>query len=126
MAEGSVRIDKKDQSKAPLGLLASVLKELGDVAKVMAFGNIKYKSVWNYQTIDRGHERFVDAGLRHAYADAAGEVLDPESGQFHLAHAACCFLMALWFRKNRASEATSVRPGVWQEPDESDAGCGAV
>ena len=113
MAEGSVRIDKNDQGKAPLGLLASVLKELGDVAKVMAFGNIKYKSVWNYQTIDRGHERFVDAGLRHAYADAAGEVLDPESGQPHLAHAACCFLMALWFRKR-------------QEPDESDAGCGAV
>jgi hypothetical protein len=39
--------------------------------------------------------RLLDAALRHTFTFADGEDIDEESGESHLAHAACCLLFAL-------------------------------
>lgn len=90
-------VDKRDQDKAPLQLLSCVYRPLADVARVMAFGNQKYRDVRNFRTVKNGRDRYLAATLRHVLAYLDGEPLDPESGLSHLAHGACDLLMAAWF-----------------------------
>ena len=90
-------VDKKDTSKAPMILLSVLRGPLGEVSKVLQFGNKKYHDIWNFQHIDDGEDRMLSAAVRHLMAHKDGEVLDPESGIWHLAHAACDVMMALWF-----------------------------
>ena len=61
--------------------------------RVMAFGARKYAD-WNWRGLDSA--RIYAALQRHALAWAEDpESKDPESGESHLVHAACCALMLL-------------------------------
>lgn len=84
---------KYDGEKPPLALLPT--RALDAVGRVLAFGAKKYKA-HNW----RGgiqYSRLTSAALRHVFSFLQGEDNDPESGESHLAHAACCVLFALEF-----------------------------
>lgn len=101
-------VDKKDQGKAPMSFLYVLQEELGEVAKVLDFGNEKYIDLNNFKHMKDGKRRMIDAMIRHGWK-AMLSVLDPESGRSHLAHAACCALMALWHER-RAAELPMIEP----------------
>lgn len=82
---------KFDSGKPATDLLP--FDALTEVAKVLTFGAKKY-SRRNWEK-GMGWGRLIAAGLRHVFAFMGGEDIDPESGLPHLAHANCCFLMAL-------------------------------
>jgi hypothetical protein len=57
------------------------------VAAISTFGARKY--AWKgWETVPEGVERYSDALVRHLIAEAKGQVLDPDSGLAHSAHAA--------------------------------------
>ncbi len=64
------------------------------VAEVRAYGIQKYGGD-NWTEIDNVEMRMADAALRHQNARLRGEILDPESGLPHLAHAICSLLFQL-------------------------------
>lgn len=77
---------KHDSAKPRMSLLH--LPFLEEVAHVMDHGAKKY-SRDNYMGADPDPvNRFVSAAMRHLWAFLDGEVLDPDSGLPHLAHAA--------------------------------------
>jgi hypothetical protein len=80
---------KHDQEKPDLSLLP--IEFLSDVAKAMQHGEKKYGR-YNY-TGGMAWHRLIAACLRHVYAFAGSEDLDPESGVSHLGHAGACILM---------------------------------
>ena len=61
------------------------------IVKVLTFGAMKYGDE-NWRLVAAGRRRYLAAAYRHIIAWQQGEKLDPESGQPHLAHAACCIL----------------------------------
>lgn len=81
---------KDDAEKARTDLLP--VAALEEVAHVMTFGAKKY-APYNWQGLSVS--RLYGAALRHLWAWWRGEDADPETGRSHLAHAACCVLMAL-------------------------------
>lgn len=71
---------------------------LEQVAEVFAYGAKKYARD-NWRTFawdDSARDEYFGAICRHVLADARGEKIDPESGQPHLAHAACGCLIWRW------------------------------
>ena len=56
------------------------------LAQVLTFGANKYAPN-NWQLVENGKDRYLDALLRHLDAYRSGESLDPESGLSHLSHA---------------------------------------
>lgn len=56
------------------------------LAEVLTFGASKYGPN-NWQLVEEGNRRYLDALFRHLEAYRAGEDVDPESGMSHLAHA---------------------------------------
>jgi hypothetical protein len=87
---------KHDNGKPDLSLLP--FKALEDVARVMMFGAKKYgRDNWK---LGFDEQRLVSAALRHLGAHTEGVELDEESGQSHLAHAACNLLFLIWLKKN--------------------------
>jgi hypothetical protein len=57
------------------------------VAEISTFGARKY--AWKgWESVPEGVERYSDALVRHLVAESKGEVLDPDSGLLHAAHAA--------------------------------------
>jgi hypothetical protein len=84
---------KYDYGKPPVGLLP--VRALLEVAKVLAYGAAKYEPN-NWQNV-KPRRRYYEALIRHVWARALGEKLDPESGLPHMAHAACdaLFLLSL-------------------------------
>ncbi len=81
-----------DDGKPPLANLPPA--GIAAVARVQAYGHAKYKDFNNYR---KGMEvsRQLSCAMRHIMAYMDGETLDPESGQNHMAHAACRLLFAL-------------------------------
>lgn len=87
---------KHDKGKAPMSMLP--YWGLEEIAQVLAFGAKKYgRDNWR-----QGMEwsRMLDAALRHLHAMSDGELLDPESGLPHAAHAGCCVLFLLDYIHN--------------------------
>ena len=82
---------KHDGGKPPLGLLPRY--PLEETARVLDFGARKY-SAHNWRN-GIGHQRVVNAALRHIYAWNEGEDNDTETGLSHLAHALCEIMFAL-------------------------------
>lgn len=76
---------KNDSGKPPLSLISR--RAQIEEAKVLAFGKAKYDA-WNWSK-GMKWSRVLDAVLRHLAAYADGEMIDPESGLSHLAHARC-------------------------------------
>lgn len=64
------------------------------VGRVLAFGAQKYARD-NWRWVEDARTRYMDAALRHLNAVRRGESQDSESGEHHLAHAACCVLFML-------------------------------
>lgn len=85
-AKGAI---KYDAGKAPInrGCLAYFPRAMAAVATVSAFGASKY--AWKgWEGVDDGINRYSDAMVRHVAYEGQGEVLDPDSGLLHAAHAA--------------------------------------
>jgi hypothetical protein len=78
---------KHDSGKPRYDLLPPIAIDL--MAQVMTFGAKKYKPE-GWRTVDNAIQRYQAALLRHSFAMLRGEVLDPESGLPHAAHAMCC------------------------------------
>ncbi len=83
---------KDDASKPDWSLLP--LKATEEVVKVLTFGAKKYARD-NWQVVPDGENRYLSAALRHLASHQAGERADAESGESHLAHAACCVLFLI-------------------------------
>lgn len=64
------------------------------VARVLTFGAEKYARD-NWRKVPDMDVRYMDAALRHLNAYRRGESVDSESGESHLAHAACCIMFLL-------------------------------
>lgn len=82
---------KFDGGKPPMSLIDRYAIE--QIAMVLAFGAQKYDA-HNWRK-GIAYSRLIDAALRHLYAFADGEDLDPESGLPHIAHAGCCIVFLL-------------------------------
>jgi hypothetical protein len=80
---------KDDSKKLRYSLLPLVALE--EVVRVLEFGAEKY-AVDNWRKVPDGKVRYWDAAMRHVLAYKRGELLDPESGLSHLAHAICCLM----------------------------------
>jgi hypothetical protein len=60
------------------------------LARVLTFGAKKYAAHnWRKGIV---YSRLFDALQRHLWAWWSGEEIDPESGESHLDHAACCLM----------------------------------
>lgn len=79
---------KLDAGKNRLGLvLFGFSRALQEVGKVGTYGAAKYTDE-GWTEVPDGARRYTDAMLRHLMREAEGEVLDPETGIRHAAHAA--------------------------------------
>jgi hypothetical protein len=59
------------------------------VGRVLTFGAKKYERD-NWKRVPDGHQRYMDAMMRHLFAYMSGEMDDPETGESHMAHLMCC------------------------------------
>lgn len=87
---------KADDGKIAWDLIS--LKELEPMLRVLMFGANKY-SKDNWQKVPDGKTRYYNALIRHLSSYAAGELIDSESGESHLAHAFCNLYFLNWFNK---------------------------
>ena len=83
---------KHDAGKPLMGVVPP--NALLAVAKVLTFGAEKYGRD-NWRQVENAETRYMDAALRHLNAYQRGEVVDPESGESHLAHAVCGLMFVL-------------------------------
>ena len=83
---------KHDGGKPRLELLPPAAIEA--VGRVLGYGAEKY-APGNWKHVADGQNRYLAASLRHVFAYLRGEELDSESGESHLAHAACSLLFIL-------------------------------
>ncbi len=67
---------------------------LAPVMRVLMFGMRKYDRD-NWRKVPDSTVRYTKALLRHLVAHLSGEEKDEETGESHLAHAACCLLFLL-------------------------------
>jgi len=88
---------KYDAGKSRWDLLP--IQEVEEIVKALTFGAGKYSDN-NWQTVENGKERYFAAMMRHIVAYRGGEVLDPESGLSHLAHAGCCMLFLSYIERH--------------------------
>lgn len=81
-----------DEGKPPLAMLPSA--GIRAVAQVQSFGHKKYHDFHNFRKGIQ-HSRAISCAIRHLMAHMDGESKDPESGELHLAHAACRILFLI-------------------------------
>jgi hypothetical protein len=84
---------KDDREKPDFSLLPWGPVE--DIVRVLTAGAKKYAPD-NWQKVPDAERRYLAALLRHVWARAKGERIDPETGLPHLAHAGCCLLFWMW------------------------------
>ncbi len=87
MSEGM----KFDTDKPRMDLLCPFAME--ELSKVLTFGAKKYDA-WNWSK-GIATSRLIAAALRHIFAYARGENIDPETGLHHIAHAMCCCMFII-------------------------------
>lgn len=85
---------KHDSGKVRMELLSPVALE--EMARVMTLGAKKYGD--NNWRNGLKWTRIIGAILRHLYAFARREDVDPETGLSHLAHAGCGIMFLLEYR----------------------------
>lgn len=83
-------------TKGKLKLNLVPIKPLKAIARVREFGNAKYpsKDGFSYLTEVRSND-LVEAAWRHLLLHMEGELIDKESKEMHLAHAATSLMMAM-------------------------------
>lgn len=80
---------KYDSGKSPVfrGAISYFPVAISGVATVSAFGASKY--AWKgWEHVTDGINRYTDAMVRHLIQEAAGEIVDPDSGLPHAWHVA--------------------------------------
>lgn len=87
---------KYDHGKPRYDLLPPIA--IDELAKILTFGAEKYAPN-SWQHVENGIERYRAALLRHTFAMQRGELIDPESGLPHSAHAMCCAAFICEFEK---------------------------
>jgi len=91
MTEPTTPFIKADVGKNLLGCLPP--RALLATGRVLSYGAKKYsRDNWHR---NRSLARYFDAMLRHLFAWWSGEDKDSETGESHLAHAACCIMFLL-------------------------------
>ena len=85
--EADTKGKKYDSDKLRYDLIDPKFEE--NLAKVLTFGAKKYGDN-NWKKVTPLEDRYYAALRRHLSAWRQGELNDEESGQRHLAHAACC------------------------------------
>lgn len=88
--EGGVKAD--GGKVRPTILLQDLNKATNSVVRVLEYGARKYSRA-NYAKVE--NERYLDAIGRHYMAYLSGEQNDPETGESHMAHIACCALFLI-------------------------------
>ena len=78
--------------KLEYGLLPTLALEA--TVDVLTFGAQKYERD-NWKKVPDAKRRYFDALQRHLWAWKKGEIVDPESGKHHLAHAQCCLMFLI-------------------------------
>jgi len=84
---------RKDDAEKPRFDLVPP-RALTAVARVLTLGARKYAPD-NWRRVEGRRERYFAAAMRHLWAWWTGEDRDAETGESHLAHAACCVLFLL-------------------------------
>jgi hypothetical protein len=85
---------KYDEGKLRWDLLP--LNEVEDIVKVLTHGAKKYAPN-NWRKVEDPRSRYYAAAMRHLASWRRGELVDPESGIPHLAHAGCNLLFLSFF-----------------------------
>ncbi len=98
---------KHDSNKPRMELLPQ--EALEEIAKVLTFGAKKYDD--NNWRKGFDYSRLIGASLRHIAAFQQNENTDPESGESHLAHAACCLLFLITHEKLKLGKDDRWTPG---------------
>lgn len=79
---------KVDAGKAEFDMvLFSFSNALAYVDRIGKFGARKYTK-GGFLSVPNGQQRYFNAEMRHAIKHQQGELLDPDSGELHLAHKA--------------------------------------
>lgn len=104
-----------DPAKPPLTLIPQPF--LWAVARVLGKGAAKYaRGNW---ARGMSFSAVADGVLRHVTAWSGGETHDPETGENHLAHAACGLAFLLTFQEGpRAAEYSQYDDRISIHPDE--------
>ena len=89
---------KKDDNKLKWDLLP--MEEIEDIIRVLMFGEKKYQA-WNWQKVDDGEKRYLNAAYRHMASIQKKEALDEETNLSHYSHALCSLLFAFWHSRNK-------------------------
>ena len=90
---------KLDASKPRMSLvLGGFATALEQVARVGTHGADKYSDN-GWKELVNGEDRYLDAALRHILKHLKGEIVDPDFGETHLAHASWNLLAAIEFRE---------------------------
>jgi hypothetical protein len=71
-------------------------EQMQAVVNVLTSGAKKYDDN-NWKLVPEAQRRYFRAALGHIMKWRAGELADEETGESHLAHAACCLLFLMWF-----------------------------
>lgn len=95
--EGNAEGKKYDTGKLRWELVPKGVMSL--VVKVLTNGALKYSDN-NWQKVRPFRERYYGAMKRHIDAWWEGEILDPDDGVHHLAHAICCAMFLIWGDNN--------------------------
>lgn len=105
--EQGVKYDsgKLEYSLIPKGVLTPIIR-------VLQQGCQKY-SKDNWQHVNTPKERYYNALQRHINQWWEGEKYDVETGENHLAHAACCLMFLLWF-DNKDEQGLQDSKDMWQ------------
>lgn len=72
---------------------------VAEIAEVLTFGAKKYGD--NNWCRGARWGRYFAALMRHLWAWWGGQENDPETGKSHLAHAGCCLVFLMEYRRNR-------------------------
>ena len=75
---------------------------LSSVARVFDYGAKKH-SPRGWETVPNAIDVYKDAAARHMERIMLGEVLDPDTGEPHAAHLACCALVIAWHQMREGS-----------------------
>lgn len=90
---------KDDTGKLRWGLLRrSLVGPLESVIRVLMYGASKYGAE-NWQALENGETRYRDALDRHLAEIDKGVLVDPDTGEPHLAHVATNALFLLWLHQ---------------------------
>src|SRR5690606_6556246 len=99
---------KDDTGKLRWGLLRrSLVGPLESVIRVLMYGANKYGDE-NWQAVENGKARYRDALDRHLAEIDKGVLVDPDTGEPHLAHVATNALFLLWLHQKEQGEAGEI------------------